>query len=191
MSGVKGQLSKLHALVAAAESMAGTGFMVEVSEEIAEEALDRVKQTFSEATDPYGNAWPPLKQDRSRNIQAGERTGKNRSSLLLRDTGRMYNSIATADISATGFFLTASTEYAAVHNFGHQFAPRQQKISVLDGGMAVFVPNSTPDVPQVKEVTLNISIPKRQFIPSNGLPSSWRAEFQSILSEKARGVLGQ
>lgn len=191
MSGVVGKVREIRKLSDQIEELGGKAFFYQLSEEISEEALDLVKQTFETQSDPYRKAWPPLKKDRARNIKAGERKGKNRGSVMLRDTGRLYNSLNVQNISASGFDLTAGTVYAAVHNFGHTFPPRQQKYVLMQRGNALFVPNVTPLGPIVKETTLNITIPKRQFIPSNGLPARWRSEFLDIYLELARDLVGQ
>jgi phage gpG-like protein len=99
-----------------------------VSRQFAAEALEQTLSCFDGETSPYGDAWPPMARSRSRGGGA-----------LLQDTGRLKNSIGIRAVNASGFELSTSVVYAAVHNFGHQFAAREQLAIRIAGGMLMFV----------------------------------------------------
>lgn len=78
------------------------------------QALRRlVYDTFQDQSDPWGRRWqawaPATRQDRTRRQSSG---------AILRDTGALYRSInATADDG--GVSVDATSEYASYHQFGN------------------------------------------------------------------------
>jgi phage gpG-like protein len=77
------------------------------------------------------------------------------SAKPLLDTGRLRNSITGVARTEYGV-ISASTEYAGVHQFGTSRAGRSRRVK----------------------------IPARPFFPTEerGLPGNWQREFESILN---------
>lgn len=191
--------------------------MAQLAENFAQEALELTYQCFDAGTDPYGNAWPGLKAERGRNLKA--KGGK--ASKPLRDTGTLRNSIGITSVSSSGFKLSTGCVYAAVHNFGHAFTPREQAAIRLGSGLIMFVrqgnwsyemgrtkwrkvlqkatgrkwgrtaelPLTIDKVSRVFYVTVAPVIPRRQFLPSEGLPNSWRDAFRETYREAVKALL--
>jgi|1185.fasta_scaffold00036_10 phage virion morphogenesis protein len=85
---------------------------------LAEEARTQVANGFRAERDPYGVPWKRLKY---------------REGRILRDTGRMAASVATA-ATARGFRLDMPVEYAAVHQYGSKRVPQRQMIPMDSTG---------------------------------------------------------
>jgi len=73
-----------------------------IRQNLAEEAVDLVKQGFERESEPFGAPWAPLKR----------RTGK-----ILQDTGRLKNSF-TPRATADGFRIVTNVAYAQYHQRG-------------------------------------------------------------------------
>jgi phage virion morphogenesis protein len=131
MSGVRGNLRALERLAAGMEAMAQDSFRAQLAEQFAEEALDLTMQAFREQADPYGNGWAPLQEGRGR--------GSKSKAKILQDTRTLRNSIGITSVSAQGFKIGTGVVYAAVHQYGHAFAPRMQAAIRTVGGQLMFV----------------------------------------------------
>jgi phage gpG-like protein len=106
-------------------------FKRELSQNLAEEAVLQVAMGFRKAESPYGAAWAP---------HAASRFASKRSpGRILRSSGVLANSITSGDVSASGFRIGTGVKYAAVHQFGHQFAARQQAAVRVKPGQIMFV----------------------------------------------------
>jgi phage gpG-like protein len=75
----------------------------DVVENLAEEALELVKEGFETERDPDGRKWAPLKY---------------RSGKILQDTGRLKNSWHRKAASKKGFTIGSGVAYAAPHQTG-------------------------------------------------------------------------
>jgi len=76
-----------------------------ISENLAEEAIDLVKQGFRDQADPDGNAWKPKKKDDGRAILTGK-------------TGRLKGGWHRRGVTRKGFRIGPSVTYAAPHQSG-------------------------------------------------------------------------
>lgn len=130
------------------------GVLETVSRNMAEAAVDLVKEGFDAATDPYGKKWPPLV------LRAGE---------PLQDTGRLKASYHVAAASKSGFRIASSTQYAPYHQGGTGiYGPKGRPIvptkkKALRLGKTGYVRRSVKGAPQ------------RKMVPDAGrLPDSWR-----------------
>lgn len=119
---------------------------------------ERVRLTFHDGADPWGDPWAPLKPS-----TIARR--RKRSGVPLRDTGRLMNSIghrAGSDFVEIG----TNVEYAATHQFG----ARKGRYGKTRRG----APIPWGDVPA------------RPFLPirdgAADLPQPWREEIVEILS---------
>jgi phage gpG-like protein len=111
-----------------------------------------IQRGFVGSRDPYGNAWAPL---------------KTRQGMPLVKDGHLMNSI---DYQVGGNSVEVGTNkvQGALQNFGGTVTAKNGKsLFFMVGPNKVFV----------KSVT----IPARQFIPTDGLPDDWRDDVLDIL----------
>lgn len=83
---------------------------------------------FEAESDPTGKKWAPL----SASTIEARRKGKSRRGYgvkILRDTGRLYGSIAT-NYGAGWAEVGTTIEYAAQHQFGTKRVPRRSFIGI-------------------------------------------------------------
>ena len=74
-----------------------------ISNAIAEDFVEKVKEGFSESHDPFGNSWANLRY---------------RDGQPLRDSGNLASSFEPKNVSAEGFQLGTDREYGVHHQFG-------------------------------------------------------------------------
>ena len=96
------------AAIAKLQRLSQPQFLAKVSKQLQAEALKLVADGFRSETDPYGNAWAPIK-----------RPGK-----ILQDTGRLRASWAPVSDGPTGFVIASNVEYAAAQNNGAHYPAR-------------------------------------------------------------------
>lgn len=136
-----------------------------VSVNLAEEAVNLVREGFATETDPYGKTWPkPL----LRNGQA------------LSDTGRLRNSWHATSVTRRGFRVAPSVTYAVFHQDGTGiYGPKGRKIEPTKA-KALKLGKSGLYAKSVK------GAPQRKMVPDDGkLPDSWR----NALNEAALEIL--
>lgn len=112
---------------------------------------EEARLRFVEQASPYGPAWKPL----SPATLANPRRGRN--AQILRDTGRLMNSI-TYESNASSATVGTNVIYAAIHQFGGK-AGRGRKVT----------------------------IPARPYLPTNGLPPDQMAEVVTVLERYLNG----
>lgn len=146
-----------------------------VSEQLAEETIELIREGFEHQRDPYGRKWKkhaPL----TREIRPGGR--------ILENDGHLKSSWFVKD-AGDGFFEVANAKkYAAYHQYGTGIhGPKKKPIRPAKakalriplGGGAVFLH-------QVR------GVPKRRMVPGTGrLPPSWGKRYvetaQEVLTE--------
>jgi phage gpG-like protein len=130
--------------------------MAGFSRSMAEETVDLVKDGFDKESDPYGKKW-----------KATARGGE-----ILSDTGALKGGIKVKSATKSKFVITASVDYASVHQGGMTIRAKTAKgMRFKIGGKWV----------SVKEVT----IPARPFFPDGKMPSAW----MDVFEEKAETML--
>lgn len=115
-----GDFDKLDRAIAELASL-GNGRIVSVAAaNVAQALVAEVQLGFRKQADPYGAPWAPLKRDRKRNIDAGKKRGRSSKGKILRDTGRLANSITGV---AVGGQVTVGTnvECASYHQYGTRY----------------------------------------------------------------------
>lgn len=121
---------------------------------------DKVRLGFQNSTDPYGRPWKPLKS----------RTGKP-----LSDSGLLENSFSYK-VEGNSVVVGTNRTYAPVHQYGATIRPKggdpKDRLRFLVNGRPVFA----------KEVT----IPPREMLPLNGLPSDWEADIVDAVADVVR-----
>lgn len=136
----------------------------ELAANIAEEAIELVKQGFEEERDPYGNAWAEL---------------QCRDGRILRDTGVMLQSLHVQEATETQVTIAMGVWYAIVHQTGKTIVPRTAKaLRFMVRGKPVFAQR--------------VEIPARPFFPREGeLPDAWRRAFDEVATEWFEAFFGR
>lgn len=124
-------LSGFTKVIAKLKKIQSEEFKLTLAQNCAEEAVTQTAMGFRNAESPYGAAWA---------AHAAQRfPSKKRPGRILRSSGALANSITYGNISRSGFSLGTGVKYAAVHQFGHKFAPRQQAAVRIKPGQIMFV----------------------------------------------------
>lgn len=192
MSGVRGDFRKLRLLQAKLAKAASGEVYAEVRRNLLAEAIHQVDEGFREQRSPDGSVWESSYRAR---LQDGQ---------TLRDTGRLQNSVSGrsdggyAHETATGFEIGSNLKYARIHNRGGVIKAKNapylqfkvgQVASRLVGkrGQRLKRATKVQGWVRVKQVT----IPKRQFLPENELPSTWREAFEKVTDNLLLKRLGK
>lgn len=119
------------------------------------DAVGRVLKTkaqlgFHTGTDPYGNPWAPL---------------KSRSGQPLRDKGHLMNSF-DYQVEGNSVVIGTNLPYAPTHQHGAVIKPK----SADPKGRLFFLVNGVPVFAK------SVTIPAREMLPLNGLPTDWEED---------------
>lgn len=135
---------------------------------------ERVRLGFKTSTGPYGR-WASLSP-------ATIRRRRNKSNQPLLDTGRLRNSI-THEATPTSVRIGTNVEYAAYHQFGTQglksATSRVQPIDKRGRFKSRDKAGRDKKVTQVRFLNFQVgasAIPRRAFLPDEGLPAQWQQE---------------
>lgn len=143
--------------------------MAEVNKQLAEEALELVREGFETSTDPYGKRWADL---------------KIRSGRPLEDTGALK--VWRRQYASThGFGIFSPREYAVYHQQGTGiYGPKRRPIRPVQGRALRFpVPGGIAFATEVQ------GTPARKMVPDAGpLPSRWRERFVDTAHETMREI---
>lgn len=114
---------------------------------------------FVASRSPYGQPWEPL---------------KTRKGKPLVDSGMMRDSI---DYQVSGHSVVVGTNkvQAPIQNFGGTITAKGGALFFMVGERKVFVHS--------------VTIPPRQFMPTDGLPEDWRADVLDELSGILRDTI--
>ncbi|WEO73777.1 phage virion morphogenesis protein [Agrobacterium vitis] len=155
----------------------------EVMGDVAAYMLTSTQQRFEREIGPDGQKWQPLK-GRTASARAGRGRKLRGSDHILRDTGRLYNSL-TSSADATSATVGTNVEYAAIHQFGGVIkqGERTQKLSLkrIRGSKKVrFVKAGTKGAIE-REATIgarDITMPARPYL---GINDADRDEIGTII----------
>jgi phage gpG-like protein len=186
--------------------IAAKGWIGELAQRTAAAGMKLVGDEFRKQQDPYGKAWAPLKQERTRDKRARLRAiakGRTpRGSKVLHKTGRMENS-AGASASGRLVNVVVPVEYAAYHQNGAHIAPHSRLASYNSPTYRVgnrFV--SEKDAKAFHKIGADvqrnyynrtfangITIPQRKILPDaqGGIPSTW----QKMLRKESALLIAQ
>lgn len=154
---------------------------------MAETAIDLVREGFDEQRDPYGNAWAPLKKQRSR---------KRRTKLtdkILQDSGQLRNSLTRdkPEVSESGFRIGTNVEHAAFHQGGtsDRSEPATRVQAVNKRGR--FMKHSKAAKQKRGAVGFRVlnfqagggKTPARPFLPTGELPPAWDKALGKVATE--------
>ena len=150
------------------EGLRGIQFRARLAQNLAEAARTEVANEFRDERDPYGVPWEPL---------------KHRQGKILRDTGRMAASVATAQVGADGFKIVIGANYAKYHQEGTKpFQVKERGARQNARGRFVGARARSATLLRIRAHT-NPGIPRRQMLPSadrGGLGPIWRASLDKV-----------
>jgi hypothetical protein len=152
--------------------------LVTVSEQLAEEAIDLVREGFERQEDPHGNAWEPHAA-LTQYVRPGGR--------ILQDTGGLKASWHRRFAKGSGFVIASAKQTAAWMQKGTGiYGPRKRPIKPVRA-KALRIPAKGGDVFRGSVA----GAPQRQMVPEGGaLPPRWKRRFvetaQDVLTELFR-----
>lgn len=117
---LNGDFAKLDRAIAELAALGNPRVVSVAAANVAQAVVAEVQLGFRKQQDPYGAAWAPLKRDRARNKKAAKKNGKSSKGKILRDTGRLANSI-TGRASSNQVVVGTNVEYAAYHQYGTRY----------------------------------------------------------------------
>jgi phage virion morphogenesis protein len=176
MTGVTGDYKGLQSLTEHFDVLASGRFRAQLSKRLAAAARHEVQSEFNGERDPYGERWKPL-------VNPSKKRGGT-SAKILQDTRRLRNSMVASSAyvaDSGGFTISTNVEYAAAHNYGAHIAPHSRKVVVNFNTRGRFARPAKARTSQRVHATWEngITIPKRQFLPSEGrLGPVWTEAFR-------------
>jgi hypothetical protein len=206
MSSVTWDKNLLAAKIASLHGLEGGAFKTTLAQLIAAGGVKLTMDTFRKQADPYGQAWKPLKRERSRDKRARLRRQakglKSRGQKILVKTSRMRNSTTAIQNGSSGG-VAIPTGYAASHQNGAHIAPHTRLASYEN--VTYRVGNRFASMKQAMKArrlgqevhagrynrtfASGITIPQRMMLPSaeRGLPLPWR----KMVERETRGLVSR
>lgn len=149
---------------------------------IADDLTALVALGFRSGTDPWGNPWKPLAPS---TIRARRKGGAG--AQILRDTGVLQNSLASARVSGDTIEIGTAVPYAAAHQDGatiehaaRSIRVRLRKVKTESGSTAYRFAKDTHKRAEAKwgeAKAWTTRLPARPFLPLRGgvvdLPQRW------------------
>jgi hypothetical protein len=138
---------------------------------LAEEAIDIIKQEFADERDPYGDPWAPKKAKDGRKVLSGE-------------TGRLKTGWHPTMIGKDGFTINPAVDYAVYHQ-----DPQERKRNARTTGEDFIGPvrrsyRRTAD-DFIGPMSLNQK-PRKMVPDERGLPDKWAEAFEEVAVEVFR-----
>lgn len=181
-------------------SMQDLGFLRPAMDGIARELAAKTALTFRGQADPWGRAWQVL---RPSTIRA--RRGGGQGAQILRDTGRLSNSIHAERVGPLTVELGTDAPYAAIHQFGgttqHEARSIRVRLRKVKNANGKTVNRFAKDSHKRAETKWGeaaawaTTIPARPFLPVRpggavDLPPTWMADIHARLV-RAVGEVGR
>jgi len=165
-SGVSGGFKTLDLWVRKIDAAGGPAGLRELSGLLAEEAIDLVAEGFKREADPYDKRWP------------GKRFGDGRQ-VLVGKTARLRRGWHSLEVSARGFRIAPSVNYARYHQSGTGIhGPRKQRIKPKKAKALAFQAGGLMFARSVA------GVPPRKMVPDKGnLPLRWRKALVEVARE--------
>lgn len=184
MTKLVGDSARLKAIAKKLEAIGGRHFLTGLSENLAEETLSLISEGFRTATDPYGKAWAGKVFPNGKNPLAGR-------------TARLRRGWHPTNVTALGFGVSPSVDYAAYHQFGTGiYGPKRSRIEPTNGDVLSFkIPGRAPKRKRRKRgaakgkrrrgnwvyFTSVEGSPKRRMIPDGrGTPRKWLNRLERV-----------
>lgn len=173
-SGVSGDFRLLEVWARKIAEVGGSKGLQELSDVLAEEALDLVAEGFRKEKDPYGKRWARKKHSDGRQVLVG------RTARLRRGWHRKAS-------SPRGFKIGPAVNYARYHQSGTGIhGPSKRPIRPVKAKMLSWKVGSTRYY--AKEVA---GSPARKMVPDRGkLPPVWRRHLSLAARDYFRDKFG-
>jgi phage gpG-like protein len=152
-----GDFAKLEGWAKRIGDVGGAAKLKELSENLAEEALELVAQGFENERDPYGKKWQRKRFPDGRQVLVGK-------------TARLRRGWHRKSVTAQGFQIAPAVNYAKYHQNGRGpiTAAPGKMLRFMVGGKPVFRKSVGP-------------APARKMVPGKGrLPSAWRRSLLAV-----------
>lgn len=155
--------------------------------EVGDALKTNIQLGFNAEKSPYGDAWAKLKP-----ATLKARRKKGAGAKILRDTGRLVNSI-TRSADANSVTVGTNVPYAAIHQFGGTIDHAARSIRVrlrTVKGRTRFAKDSHKRARIIwgEAKAWFVNIPARPFMPIRAgkadLPTSWQNEIATILNRR-------
>lgn len=131
-----------------------------LTRQLAEEALDLVRETFEHEADPYGKPWRPLVL---------------RSGRILQDSGGLKASFHVKSMGRGTFTIATAKDYAKHHQHGTGvYGRRGERIRPTKARALAFGGRAFASV---------AGAPARKMVPDRGLPVAWGRRFHATANE--------
>jgi hypothetical protein len=157
-----------------------------VSNALAEETVDLIKEGFSKGQDPDGNAWAPL----SELTRSGDR------GIPLNDTGtHLKNRVAVSWVGRNSYAVIIPFEHASVHQRGAVIVPVQARaLSWFSTRYVRNIGRTKKEKKQLRRVynrvfAKKVTIPARPMVPEGKLPDRWRRNLQEAFDDTMEAML--
>ena len=149
--GLTGDFAKLEGWAKRIGDAGGAAKLKELSQNLADEALELVAEGFEKETDPYGKTWARKRFPDGRQVLVGK-------------TARLRRGWHPKSVTAQGFQIAPAVNYAKYHQNG------RGPITAKPGKMLRFMINGKP----VFRKSVGPA-PARKMVPGKGrLPNAWR-----------------
>lgn len=149
--GLTGDFAKLDGWAKRIGDAGGAAKLKELSENLAEEALELVAEGFEKETDPYGKKWKRKRFPDGRQVLGGQ-------------TARLRRGWHRKSVTAQGFQIAPAVNYAKYAQNG------RARITAAPGKTLRFIVNGKP----VFRKSVGPA-PARKMVPDKGrLPKAWR-----------------
>lgn len=167
----KGDLRKLRAWAKKAERYP-TDALDFVALQLAEEAIELVRDGISRGRDPHGRRYRKLRM---------------RQGQPLRNTGRLQASWHRKKSDRTGFTIASSVNYAIYHQLGTGiYGPRKQPIKPVKAkALRIPVQGGALFRGSVR------GTPQRRMVPHKQLSATWRRAFREVANEALSEYFGK
>lgn len=181
-----GDWTKLEKALRELDKLGSPAVMGIAAKNVAVAMTTEVQLTFRKEQSPDGTKWAPIKG-------SNRRKGKGkRGNKILRDTGRLANSI-TGIAAGDQVIVGTNVEYAPYHQFGtkghSKDSTRQQPVK-SGAGFQPFISKAKAGKAKgaVAFRTLNFkqgngAIPARPFLPLDSLPMAWQNSAARVIVE--------
>lgn len=176
---LKGDFGALQALIKNVANIERPATMRRLNKNLAQEARNQMVIGFEQMRDPYGVPWAKTK----------------RGGQILRDTGRMMNSVKP-DADEHSFNLSTNVVYAPVHQYGFSRAPFSRVRGAKRAVNAEGKPISKRVAARRKKLGLPVGmrtfkpatfgkglvIPQRMFLPAEGsVGIIWMTALEAVM----------
>lgn len=211
---IKGDFAELKKMIGDMRGLQGRQFRSVIMQTLAEETLEMVQRGFLKSQSPYGNPWRPSRTS-ARERRAGGARMKGQGQIL-RESGRLLNSIRQKS-SSQSFTVGTNVKYAAIHQFGGTITqgnrtnvhgnegrfisktrrPGGTGTGIRWGGQKTELGRKGRKGRAIRSMRVSFTfahsfrMPGRPFLPTEGLPPTWRRRYVDAFNDARKALLGR